>query len=385
MRSLPPPTFARDSVEALLAEHGTGGSRLYLLLILVVGAAVAALPLVEVPVTLRASGVLRPLVEKHEIRAAADGLVQEVLVRQNQRVRRGQPLVRTRPTGAAERAAALRLERESILELVHDLERLTGSAGELASDELRTGRYRLSLEHHQAALAQHGILVRHLERETARIAPLVDRGVLPRADLDDQAFELARERQAGAIIRRRALMEWEIELSELRARLSRVRAQEELLRAETAVAELTAPVDGTVEQLAALSPGSRVSGGDRVAVISPDTTVVAIAYAAARVAALLAPGDRARVEVEAYPPSEWGVASGRVTEIAADAVQVDGRLVFPFTIELDSAYLTLPNGRRGDLRKGMALQARFTLARRTIWALLREDISDWLEPARSGG
>lgn len=383
--SLPPARFVGDSVEALLAERGTGASGLYLLLLLIVSAALAALPLVEVPVTLRAPGLLRPVIDKHELRAAGDGVVLELLVRENDHVRRGQPLLRTSRAGVAERAAGVHAERAAAMDLARDLERLTGSGGRIAVTALRTRTYRLSLQQHLADLDEHAARLRHLEREAGRAAELTARGLLPRVQLEERSLDLDLERRRGTMLTRSAVLGWERELAELRARLARLQTEEEVLRAEASLAEIIAPVAGTVEQLSALSTGSIVTAGDRIAVISPDTAVVALAYADARVAALLAPGARARLEMEAYPAAEWGVATGRVIEIASDAVELEGALVFPLTIELDSTRLALPNGRSGELRKGMLLQARFTLARRTLWALLREDLADWLDPQKSRG
>jgi multidrug efflux pump subunit AcrA (membrane-fusion protein) len=383
--SLPPAELVGDSVEALLAERGAGGSALYLLLLLIVSAAVAALPLVEVPVTLRAPGLLRPAIEKHEIRAAGDGMVLEILVRENEHVRRGQPLLRTSRAGITERAAGVRAERAAAMDLARDLERLTGSGGRIAVTALRTRRYRLSLQQHLADLGEHAARLGHLEREAERAAELTARGLLPLLELEERELGVDLERRRGAMLTRSAVLGWERELAELRTRLARLRTEEEVLRAEARLAEITAPVAGTLEQLSPLSTGSVVSAGDRIAVISPDTAVVAVVYADARVAALLAPGARARLELEAYPAAEWGVATGRVMEIAADAVELDGELVFPLTIELDAPRLALPNGRSGELRKGMALQARFTLVRRTLWELLRDDLGDWLDPRKPGG
>jgi HlyD family secretion protein len=57
--------------------------------------------------------------------------------------------------------------------------------------------------------------------------------------------------------------------------------------------------------------------------------------------------------------------------------------VFKVRCELAQRELVLPSGVRGTLRKGMTLQARFLVARRSLLQLLRDDLSSWLDPVRS--
>lgn len=372
-------------MQALLAGYGTGGSGLYLLLVLMFCTAFAALPVVKVPVTARSPGVLRPVTGNHEIRAGGDGIVVEILVGEHERVIRGRPLVRAELIGAAQRAAALDAERRSARALVDDLELLTGSSGDVAVSRIRTRAYRLALERHAGSVDERRARAARLRREVERAAILVERAVIPSRVLEELRFDLAREVAGAAAETRETLIDWETELSGLRMRLSRIDAEAALLRAEVESAELVAPVTGTVEKLAPLSRGSRLMAGDLVAVVSPETTLVAAVYADSHVAALVERGARVRLEVEAYPSARWGFATGRVTNVPPAAVQLDGGIVYPLILELEQDFLTLPNGRRGELRKGMTLQARFVIAHRSLWSLLRGEVDDWLDPATSGG
>ena len=50
---------------------------------------------------------------------------------------------------------------------------------------------------------------------------------------------------------------------------------------------------------------------------------------------------------------------------------------------LDSQQLHLKNGFKGNLKKGMTLQARFVVARRSLWELLFDKVDDWVNPIRA--
>jgi HlyD family secretion protein len=49
---------------------------------------------------------------------------------------------------------------------------------------------------------------------------------------------------------------------------------------------------------------------------------------------------------------------------------------------LDSNHLTLRNGRRGDLKKGMNVVAHFMLTRRSLFDLLYQKIDQWINPTQ---
>src|SRR5688572_29185687 len=91
--SLVPASLVEDCVEVHLARHAPSGRGLYLTtLALTIGGA-AALPIVQVPITVQASGMLRPSLERREARAAESGIVHAVYGRDGGHIRAGDTLV----------------------------------------------------------------------------------------------------------------------------------------------------------------------------------------------------------------------------------------------------------------------------------------------------
>jgi multidrug efflux pump subunit AcrA (membrane-fusion protein) len=86
---LVPAVLVEDCLDVHLSRHTPTGQALYLTtLALTIGAA-AAMPMIQVPVTVQANGVLRPSIERQEARAAESGIVLAVYAREGQRVRAG--------------------------------------------------------------------------------------------------------------------------------------------------------------------------------------------------------------------------------------------------------------------------------------------------------
>jgi membrane fusion protein, peptide pheromone/bacteriocin exporter len=90
-----------------------------------------------------------------------------------------------------------------------------------------------------------------------------------------------------------------------------------------------------------------------------------------------------RLHVDAFNHFEWGFIPGRISQIAEDFVTVEQRPVFRVEVALDETHLELRGGARGELRKGMSVQARFVLTRRSLLQLLRDRVVDWIEPGDS--
>src|SRR6218665_2317782 len=88
-----PAILSADTVEGLAAEQGPDPPWIYRVLLIGAAGALASLPFVPVDLAVRAPGIVRPAVERVELRPAAGGLVEQGLARDNDRVRAGQPVL----------------------------------------------------------------------------------------------------------------------------------------------------------------------------------------------------------------------------------------------------------------------------------------------------
>src|SRR5208283_1522371 len=86
---LVPAGLAPDTVQSLYADHGTQRAWIYWLVLGGAIGALAILPLVNVNVTVRAAGLVRPATERTELKPAVGGRVDRVAARDNERVTAG--------------------------------------------------------------------------------------------------------------------------------------------------------------------------------------------------------------------------------------------------------------------------------------------------------
>lgn len=109
--------------------------------------------------------------------------------------------------------------------------------------------------------------------------------------------------------------------------------------------------------------------------------MIAETYVLPRDIGLLRVGTKARFQVDAYNYNQWGMVSGSVLSISNDIFMENGKQpYFKVRCLLDQHQLKLKNGYVGKIKKGMTLQARFFVTRRTLFQLLYDKADDWLNP-----
>ena len=109
---------------------------------------------------------------------------------------------------------------------------------------------------------------------------------------------------------------------------------------------LRAPNDGVVQQLQVSSPGAVVSPADAVLLIVPaDGGLEIEAFVQNKDAGFVTVGQDVAIKVESFPFTRYGLLSGKVLRVSADAIQDEKRgLVYEARISLEQT--TMPVGDR---------------------------------------
>jgi multidrug resistance efflux pump len=347
-------------------------------------AAAAALPIVRVPVTVQANGILRPIIERQEARVAESGIVRAVYTRDGQRVRAGDTLLVLNDSSLAIQLAVVdsitRAREMDVLDLTGLLD--AGDSTVSATD-LRTAHRRQQAREHATVLT--GLLGRAAaeQRELSRVQALLERGFAAPEQFHRHEEAVRTARAAVIEHQERGRSQW----SEAHARstdeLRRLSAERAELRDALARQVVLAPVDGTVEMTTSISAGSVLQPGERVATISPNTELIGEALLTARDIALIKRGTPARLMIDALNYRDWGTVDAVVNEVADDASLAGDQPMFRVRCQLASGELHLRAGHRATLGKGMTFRARFVIAERSLLQLLFDDVDDWLNPART--
>ncbi len=326
------------------------------------------------------------------------GVVQRLLVREGQVVRRGDPLIVVRSeedmidggtaparihVSLAEQDAGLvrqtRLTQAAANESVARVNAtIAGAVAELASLSVQRAQQKRLVEVAQA------------DFENAR--RIAVNGFVSRRDLDNrEATVLARQQQLAQFEQLEAAKN--AQLAEARRALGEARssAQAQVAAIGTARAALhqqaaeadltrgyalTAPIDGVVTALTTRAGQAASTGQILLQIIPANAVVKAELYVPTSAAGFVAPGQTVRLAIDAFPYQNFGTVTGRVRDMSGAPVNRDGpngpSPVYLVDVDLMPRTKRSLDPRR-SLLPGMTLTARILTERRTFL--------QWLLPA----
>ncbi|MEY2983570.1 MAG: hypothetical protein RLZZ568_187 [Cyanobacteriota bacterium] len=167
----------------------------------------------------------------------------------------------------------------------------------------------------------------------------------------------------------------DMEITQLQAKISE--SNNALISAKKKLQNkyLKAPISGTVLTLNLKNKGEVVEPGQTVAEIAPDgVPLVVSAMLPNQEAGFVKPGMPVQVKLDAYPYQDYGVVSGQVMTISADA-KSDQKLgeVYQVEVKLDSDHIS-KNQQVIPFKPGLAVSAEIIIRERRILDVLLDPI-----------
>jgi HlyD family secretion protein len=376
MAQLFPVAILENSTYSWLPKVTVRGQLMYTLLLLSLGAGFVSLFYIKVDVALTAPGLVRPVAEKTEVRSPVSGTIAEVLVTDGSGVRQGQLLLRLKQEVSDSKLAQTDYDLGEHEKYIHDLGVLAGGG---APEGLVSAQYQGQYARFQSQLAEQRTTISKLRSEVATDRTLLNEKVIAPKEFQDKQYEYDKALAAYQSAMYQQRSDWEEQLGRLRMEAGGLHADVSSLRQEKEGSLIKAPLSGTLQQFEGRSAGGYVQAGEILGVVSPDSNIVAECYVSPKDIGYLRSGMDVRCQVDAFNYNEWGVVKGKVLSVGNDFVLEDGHPVFKVRCGFAQTYLAMRSGVRGNLKKGMTLQARFLLTRRTLFQLLYDRTSDWIK------
>jgi hemolysin D len=211
-------------------------------------------------------------------------------------------------------------------------------------------------------VSQHG----YLEREQARVEQEQDLAST-RSKAAEILAALAEAQQQQATLTaetRRQLLDQHNLASQKAASL-----EQELVKADQRgrLMKMTAPVSGTVQQLAVHTVGGVVTPAQPLMVIVPKDKVLEVeAMLPNKDIGFVNPGQDAEVKVETFPFTKYGTLQGTITQVSSDAIQDEkAGLIYEARVRLARDTLRVEN-KTVRLTPGMAVTVEVKTGKRRV-------------------
>ena len=377
--------------------------------------------LAQVDEVTRGQGKVIPTSKAQLIQSAEPATIQELMVREGQRVHRGQLLARLDDTQSASELGQIEAETQALSARSARLSAegtrtSTACTGTDCADEAQLRQVRESALRSRVAALNASADQRRREgseaqatisslqgslalaqRQVGMLEPLAVKNIVPQTDLLNARREVndiqgriaaAREQQsraqaavrealaqaseAGFSFRQEALNE----RSQVNAKIA---VNEESLRGargKVGRMELRSPVDGVVNDLQVTTIGGFVTAGQKVMEVIPmgDKLLVETRVKPSDIA-FIKVGDRALVKVTAYDFSTYGGLDGRVVQVSADSIydQNEKQAYFNVIVETDRSYV-VSAGRKLPITPGMMTDTQIITGRKSILSYLLKPV-----------
>ena len=370
-----PPEILEFSAETYYAKYNNQSRIIYLSVLIFIVAAIILLPVIKVDVTTQSRGVVRSSLENTIIQSSVYGEIGFYNISENKPVNGGDTLLVIN-TAQLDEKIELETMRKSENELfVRDISVLLNGGAEML-----TPKYRLENRRYRSSLEENKIRIDFLKREFEVARELYSKSVIPRSEYlkEENAFEMAV--LSNARMQEEYKTSWQNEQTRLKLENMSIESAIRQLGKEKNNYVLTAPVSGTLTQVAGFQPGNFIVPNQMIATISASDSLLVECYLSPFDIGYIKENQEISCRIDAFDFRYWGSVQGRVTEILNDVVEISGSPMFRVRCEIESDCLRLKNGYEGCVKKGMTLTCRFHLSRRSLWHLLFEKIDDWMNP-----
>ncbi|MEM9836772.1 MAG: HlyD family efflux transporter periplasmic adaptor subunit, partial [Bacteroidota bacterium] len=375
--SLFPFPLINHNVEGLRARHHHRSRIVYQLVVVALMVGAFSTPFIEVDVSKRSRGIIRPITANNQVIVGVSGLVVTTNLREHQAVCAGDTLLVISNEELAVLQSSKRDQLQQNQALIQDILAINATAG---YPQLRTATYQKDYARYRQELDQRELEIKYAERASQRNEALLTAGAISTAEAEQSRFDLSMARASLTNLVHQNQQRWSQELDRYQRENLRLRSEWEQLRKQERQYLVIAPIDGTINQLSGVQEGNFISTGQTIATIAPDDALRVEVYVDPASIGLIRKGMPVQLQIDAYHPNRWGMAQGRVTDISPDVIEQQQSLAFVVQCSLDTDVLYLKNGFPGRFKPGMSLTAHFTLARRSLFDLLHDKVDHWLDP-----
>ncbi len=355
---------------------------MYLLLLTGITGALASLPFLYIDISVKAMGIIRPVMERTEVRPLVSGIIDSLFYKEGDRVEKDALLFRIKDPVSPGKKFLNQFETRQREAFIQDLVILTTSDTLTVNNltEMASPLYREQASRYIHQQTNQDASLRKANKELELNSILFREKVISSKEFFDIQINQEKMLAAYRAFRQEQLGSWQQELARYRLELSQYQQQLQQVTSESHYYEVRAPVSGIIQGIQTRYAGGSVQQNEMICTLSPEETLVGECLVPAKDIGLLHCGQEVRFQIEAFPYHYFGMLSGRVLSIDNDYTPVDNKPVFKLRCSFDEKQLKLKNGFTGLLKKGLGFQANFKVARRSLWQLLFDKLDNWLNP-----
>jgi HlyD family secretion protein len=338
------------------------------------GLAVAWLALGQTEEIVIAPGTLQPIGSVKEIQMPVGGIADAILVKDGDKVKAGQVLLRLDTEASTQKRKSLQ-------------DNLGHKRTQLALKQLELQRFQRLNRDSVDTLAQKVAFEREILdrfRKLAKVGASAELQYLQQRNTVQEVEGRLRETKLDGL-RQEAIQNQQIQ--QLRSELSELQSQLTETDVTLRYQALRSPVDGIVFDLKPKSPGYAAQSTEAVMKVVPFNALEAKVEIPSSDIGFVRKGMPVDISIDSFPATDFGVLQGQVRQLGSDALAPDPakqqtEYRYPALIQLASQELKLKGGQQLPLQVGMSLTANIRLRKVTYLQMLLGGFKDKADSLR---
>jgi len=354
----------------------------YWSILLIILATGISLPFIKVDISVASVGIIRPIDEKTGLRSSVSAIIDSVYFKEEDLVKMGDTIILLHKENSAIKINLNDFEIHQRDQFITDLIILTHSNkfDNATLNLLQSPVYKQECSQFVFELSELNTELEKVNKEMSMDSILfIDKVIAPK-EMFDKKIEHEKLIANIRATEEQKIAGWQQDLAKYQLEKSQYQnSNQQIIEDDNAYA-IKAPISGVLQSFNKYYKGSLVQAGDILAELSPQTKMIAECYVDTKNIGLIRLNQRTIFQVDAFDYNYFGTLTGKIISIDNDYTLIDNKPVFKVCCILDNKQLHLKNGFTGNLKKGMTLQSRFLVARRSLWQLLFDKLDDWMNP-----
>ncbi len=355
---------------------------IYLAILVFILFIIASLPFIYTDISIKSTGITRPVTERTEVKPIMTGIIESIFYKEGDEVKKDAVLLRLKDPNTKGKVLINNYEINQREQFIHDLNILTTSLelDNTTLDKLTCPLYKQQLSKFTYQKQDLDASINKAKKELDINTPLAKDKIISGKEFYDIQINYQKLQSSYKAFVQEQLSTWQQDLARYKLELSQYKQNLSVVNTDATYYLVKAPTSGIIQGINTRYQGGLLQSNETLCTISPEGNIIGECYVSTRDIGLLKVGQQVRYQIEAFDYNYFGVLTGKVATIDNDFTVINNTPVFKVRCSFDNTQLHLKNGFTGTLKKGLNFQARFIVARRSLWQLLYDKLDDWLNP-----
>jgi len=330
------------------------------------GASLAWLAIAKTDEVVIAPGKLEPIGNVKTVQMPAGGVLDQLLVKEGERVSRGQVLIRLDNEATVDRQVSIRQSIDAKKE-------------QFKLKQIELNRYLSLNDTEQQVLRRNLVLERQILNRLDSLKTSGAAAELQVLQQNNKVREVEGQLQKVEVDRYRQIAILQQQIEQLKGELADLNSRLTELTVNIRYQDLRSPVDGLVFDLKPKGPGFVAQASEPVMKIVPFSDLQAKIEIDSSDIGFVRVGKPVDISIDSFPSTDFGVLAGTLRSVGSDALPPDERnqiYRFPAIVRLDSQQFKLKSGQILPLQVGMSLTANIKLRKVSYLQLLLGGFKD---------